>query len=264
MKTEKYNYAEVENLDKLAWFKQQNLELLRGELHGLYYPGYPHKRLDFTNGAGYILDGKYLNLPIGRWDTNAFPNVPDEETSSQMASKGLRFDSYGRPLHPWIEDLLQPDIGVVTGRGKYWDWGANYTADPIIIRHDFGEPRVLMITRGDTGHLALPGGFLKPGQTSYEAALDEANEEVFVDLSGVQGREVYHGILSDLRATAHAWPETTAYAFDLPDEFSCMLPDGNFKAGDDADEAFWLTRTEIQERVIGPHKLLIELALGEL
>jgi len=37
-----------------------------------------------------------------------------------------------------------------------------------------------------SGHIAFPGGFKKPGETSYETAVREAREEIGVDLSCVR------------------------------------------------------------------------------
>lgn len=257
--------TEGQSSETLDWFKEQNLQMLRGELQGLRYRGYPYEKLTIENGATLPQGFNAAYLPPGPWqvmDTRV--ESIDGDMVSDFRQKDYKLDSLNRPLHPWIHDLLQPAIGVRTGRGAYWNWGANRTADPVIVRHDLAEPKILLITRGDTGRLALPGGFVEGKDNAYETAVREAAEEAFLDIGRIAGREVYCGPLSDVRMTANAWPETTAYVFELPDDISRQLPDASYEAGDDAKEAHWLTYEETQERVLGPHRLLIELAFRDL
>lgn len=239
------------------WFREQSLVALRENLALVTYPGYPelHDRL---LGEGV----RHWALPLGVWETSegATPNVSEQV---DLISKDVRMDIYGRPLHPWVKDMLgDPKIGVVTGKGKYYHWGPNYTADSIILRHDQAEPQVLLIQRKDTKQWALPGGFIDGDEAALTAALRESLEETGIDLAAYnpEAREVYCGPLADIRVTAHAWPETTAFRFDLSDEAAAAIGD-KIQGSDDAQAAAWVNVNELAGQLFGSHKLLIQLAL---
>lgn len=245
------------------WFREGSLELLREQLAAQAYPGYPpqHERLWTEDDIWY----EPLQLPYGPWDTSegAVPTIPER---AELAAKGLHLDAYGRPLHPWLEEMLtNPAIGIVTGKGFYWKWGPNYTADPIVVRRDFGEPHVLLIERADKTGWALPGGFVDGDETGLEAAIREAREETGVDLQAYAPSVTvtYTGPLADLRVTANAWPETTAVRFDIPDTEAAKLPNGTWKGSDDALTAGWFPISELNTKLFGSHVLLIKQALNQ-
>lgn len=272
------------------WFKQQSLELLAQALGQTNYPGYPDQtdRLWFD---GVFDPYRPVALPLGASETSsgARPSVPESEV---LAKLGFELDIYSRPLHPWFFDMIEhPGIGVVTGKGFYWNWGPNYTADPIVIRHDLDEPHVLLIERSDGTGWALPGGFVDSGESSPDAALREASEETGIDIRAFRHnmQPVYKGPLADLRVTANAWPETTAFRIDLElstrrdyiylgEMMSCKhkekiyqrigrlaLPKSyskrSWQGSDDAKAARWVPISQIGQELFGSHKLLIELAL---
>jgi len=225
-------------------FALQCLEQLKQMLAQKQYANYPTQRLSYFNGAR--IENGVLCLPEGPWET------ADNGRAEPLALQE-------RPLHPWIDSMLaNPDIGVVTGRGAYWQWGPNYTADSIVVRHDLEEPCILLIRRSDTGQLALPGGFIDTNEPALTAALRETAEETSLDLASLNPlvRQVYTGPLADLRVTANAWPVTSAFRFDIPQ------PPPNLCAGDDATDAVWLPISQIHEHLFGSHRLLIELALN--
>ncbi len=245
------------------WFRDGSLMLLREQLAMRTYPGYPARteRLWTDDDAWY----EPLQLPYGPWDTSkgAVPTIPERE---DLTTRGLHIDAYGRPLHPWLDMMLtDPDIGVVTGKGFYWNWGPNYTADPIVVRHDLAEPHVLLIERADKTGWALPGGFVDGKESGVEAALREAKEEtgLAVEEFNPSCAVTYIGPLADLRVTANAWPETTAVRFDIPDAEADKLPNGTWKGSDDALTAGWLPVSELDTKLFGSHVLLIRQALGQ-
>lgn len=249
--------------DPIEGFKQASLELLAAQLARITYPGYPMLSERYCTQT---IDPDYVRIPFGSWDTSTHLGdmLLSPADKERLSYADYNHDSFGRPLHPWLEDMVtRPDIGVVTGKGFYWNWGPNYTADPIITRHDLAEPHVLLIERGDTGQLALPGGFVDAGEDSLVAAIREAKEESFVDLTALNPlvRPIYDGPLADIRVTAHAWPHTFAYHFALP-ENTPHLPEPNvpYRAGDDANTACWIPVSTVDAHVFGSHKLLIELA----
>lgn len=246
------------NHSQNEWFRQESLGLLTQQLRSIQYPGYPsmESRLWCED---YFEAMEPLVLPMGPWETSE-GETPTILERQNFANRRLRLDAWGRPLHPWFEDMLSADgIGVVTGKGAYWNWGPNYTADSIVLRHDKAEPHVLLIKRSDTGQWALPGGFINTREESLIAALRETNEETGLDLSGCNPvvTQVYCGPLADVRITANAWPETTAFRFDLLD----MTGIGDIQGADDATTAAWVPVSKIDQQMFGSHRLLIQLAL---
>ena len=158
---------------------------------------------------------------------------------------------------------MEPDLGVVTGKGFYHNWGPNYTADPIIIRTDTEEPMVLLIRRNDTGRLALAGGFIEKGESSLDAAFREAHEETLVNWTQFNPvvRQVYSGPLADVRVTANAWPETTAYAMLLDPTLSAQLTtEPSLGNSEEVQGVVWLPISEVDSSLFGSHRLLVEMA----
>lgn len=181
------------------------------------------------------------------------PIITRTETED-LAMRGYDIDEQGRPVHPNSELL---DTSAPNGKGAFYNWGPNYTADPIVITTE-ARPQVLLIHRNDTGDLALPGGFIdaKEQGAPITAAIRELEEETGLVLT-TEGTLVYQGVVKDPRATLNAWPETSAYLFKV----SAPLP---VKAGDDAHEAGWHFIDELPETVYGSHTLLIEKAMVTL
>lgn len=214
------------------------------------YPGYPTERFIMSIDESADLAG--IEIPDGPWVLNNSP-LPTHEQSIAFMNVGLKLDSIGRPLHPWAENLLSKESGgAVIGKGRYWNWGPNKTADPIVITKE-ARPRLLLITRSDTGALALPGGFVDQGEDPQLAAIRELEEES--GLKGVvNGQLIYSGPVSDARTTLNAWAETSAYLFtiDTPVEVS---------GSDDALDANWYYLDELPDTLFGSHATLVQYAL---
>ena len=249
----------------LEKFKELSLEQMEQIFPFETQPGYPTER--------FFSDQPVVDIPDGPWQTQQLDMPTAEETQAFMRM-GLRVDSIGRPLHPWLDQMVtNRNIGVVAGKGSYWNWGGlstdpdnnkrgNETADPIIIRHDLAEPHILLIRRGDNNQLALPGGFHDPGESLENAAAREADEEAFVPVGDrAKVQRVYDGPVADLRITAHAWPHTHATRFDMQKSQSRNLPIGPYKGGDDAKEAMWLTIPQVNQHLRGSHLILVRMAL---
>lgn len=183
-----------------------------------------------------------------REPTMNIPPLPTPEQTEAFINAGYTIDSVGRPLHPDY-DLL-PEQNQRTDKGGFWNWGPNYTADPIILTTE-ERPQILLITRQD-GSLAFPGGFVDPEEEPLQAARREAEEEASFT-THIPETLIYKGIVSDPRTSAHAWPETSAYLFEIPNPTP-------IKAGDDAKEAGWYYVDEITE-LYGSHYQLLQMAL---
>lgn len=244
--------------------KQRTLDYLKARLAEASYPDYPPQplRLWVARDELDAMTDDYgrLALPEGTWSVKPYKELalPNPDQIYDFADRNLKFDTYNRPLHPWIEEMItNPDLGVVTGNGFYWNWGPNYTADTIVRARDTGS--ILLITRGDTGQWALPGGFIDPSDPSTEdAAYREVLEETGVDLSDIDFIEVYEGPVGDIRTTANAWSDTTAFLAEVDREIECA-------GQDDAIHAAWVPESEVAERLnFGSHSLLVELALKQV
>ena len=180
--------------------------------------------------------------------------LPTEAETASLISKGYTVDAKGRPLHPF---MIEQGIELTTGKGFFRNWGPNYTADPVVMTTE-KRPRVLLIHRSDTGDLALPGGFVDPGEFAepVKAAYRELEEETGLTLN-IDAKLIYQGPVDDPRSTANAWPETSAYLFHIPEP----LP---VQAGDDAREAGWHYIDTLPENLYGSHASLIQQALESI
>lgn len=159
------------------------------------------------------------------------------------------------PTHPWLGNPAHTgDFQQVDGKGGFWHYGANRTADCVIMT-DEHKPRVALITRKDNGLLALPGGFIDIGETALVAALREAREEIGISLDDVYAEQIYDGPVADHRATQHAWPHTTAFRFLVADALTLT-------ASDDAADTGWYSVAALSpEQLHGSHHALIVQAV---
>lgn len=246
-------------------FKQESLLALGNQLAEMNYPGYPdfNDRLVCEDPS----TDPYLAItqPGAHWTED--PNglvVPVINNRN-----GHEIDVNGMQVHPWFKEMIRNKaIGGLAGRGFYYNYGENETCDPIVIRVDQAEPMVHIIERGDTGKLALPGGFRDQDEDPLLGSVREYTEETgdkldpFDPALVIDAFKVYVGALADLRVTVHAWPKTHAYGFILNPNYSKTLPLGRLKAHDDATWKEWKPASELND-LFGSHSLLARLALGK-
>jgi 8-oxo-dGTP diphosphatase len=243
-----------------SWWKQLTQELhktmsetvLHRTIEAESYPGYPTTRLVMDE---VVLDASgAIDLPDGPW-TKSNDNLPTPEKTQAFLDAGYSVDTSGRPVHPRIAEMLtNPEIGVITGRGKYWNWGPNRTADPIVITRE-ERPRILLIKRTDNGKWALPGGFVDEDELPQDASLRELGEEATLYLDE-PGTEIYHDVVADERTTANSWAETTAFIYVVDEALPVV-------AGDDAEDARWFPLDNL--RVLhGSHRMLVNRGLERL
>ncbi len=241
-------------------FIQQSLRSLAAQLK-IYRPeGYPSMGDRFRGNKHILVQSGRLELDAeGPW--NAGQAMPTDEELEEIEQMGYATDRFGRPRHPWYSKMAADiAVGVVMGKGFFREWGPNYTADSIAMQ----AGHVLLVRRGDSGLWAATGGFRdldkETGlwEESLEAAIRETSEEGNLDLSQHETpTQIFQGLIVDPRMTANAWPETTAYFFDLGDNPN--LPPVN--GGDDAEAAKWWPIEEArQTQLHGSHNLLIEMA----
>ncbi|MFZ1301310.1 MAG: NUDIX domain-containing protein [Candidatus Microsaccharimonas sp.] len=174
--------------------------------------------------------------------------LPTPQETEAFIAAGYNIDKLGRPLHPDLDIL--PEEQQNNGRGGFWNYGPNYTADPIIITTE-AQPKVLLITRKD-GTLAFPGGFTE-GEDPFEAARREAEEEAHYKAPNTRTL-IYEGIVTDPRTSANAWAETSAFLFEVPGT-SPVVGD------DDAQDADWYDANNVPKEMYGSHAALLKMAL---
>lgn len=156
-----------------------------------------------------------------------------------------------------------------------WGKGPFLTADAVIVQSGY----VLLIERGGdegAGQLALPGGFLEPGETLLDGAIREGLEEtnIFNTLEGVHGedpavdrrraemlRASLKGAMTfdDPHRSRRAHIVTQGHLFRLPDSHS--LP--RVRGLDDASQAFWMPISEVRpERLYDDHSFVLDKLLS--
>lgn len=120
-----------------------------------------------------------------------------------------------------------------------WGYGPHYAADAIVV---VNETKMLFIRRGKNpgkGKLALPGGFINPGETPYQAAVRELKEETGLDcvehgvkvgLSRLTNKPLQIVMNDPGRDTTRGIVVSTVFGFAYFGDESV------FKAADDADE----------------------------
>lgn len=260
-----YDNPELEARDEL--FKLRSLEHLATLLRQKQEVGYPTRGNRLKALGKFGISDDSLTIPFGEWDTTSQAEVlPPPEETEELRSLDLPIDRFGRPLHPWLASMLiDSRIGVATGKGIFYNWGPNDTADPIILRQQEGNDEILLVQRKDTGQWALPGGFVDTGEEAIDAAVREAQEEAGIDLEKLNPRvtEVYWGPVADIRITAHAWPNTTAYLFDIPGPTPSVIRQP-VEGDPEVMAANWFPVNQLHDtRLFGSHYQLIELALHE-
>ncbi len=175
--------------------------------------------------------------------------LPTPAEQKRFSALGLELDEMGRPLHPWRSRY--PDLQP--GKGRYWEWGPNYTVDPIILN----AGHILLVQRADNHLWALPGGFIDRGESPDQAGRREASEETGINDLPETSVEVYRGPVSDERSSLNAWADTTALLW-RPE--TRQQP----TASEESDDTAWLRLdTVAQLHLHGSHHDLISRAIAE-
>lgn len=174
-------------------------------------------------------------------------------------------------LESWMQGSqyirLVEEYNYVIGYKKQWE-SAPYP--PIFVTTDallYINQHILVIRRKQhpgKGLLALPGGFLNPGESLEEGCYRELYEETQINLSknelalAFSGKQVFDHPLRDSRGRII----THVYFFHLP---KSPLP--SLEASDDASEAFWIPVNhfyKMESDFFSDHALIIKYFLNTL
>src|SRR5574337_1450666 len=104
------------------------------------------------------------------------------------------------------------------------------------------EGRVVVVRRGHEplkGEWSIPGGVLEIGETLRAGAAREALEETGLVVEAGEVLEVLDRIVRDKEGRIQ-------FHYVLID-FLCRVTGGELRAGEDADEARWLSAAELDE-----------------
>lgn len=247
--------------------------------------GYPvlEDRL-FANTRGFRVEGTQVSIPsYGPWQVDDHanrtgssqmmdPEVPSikhlqmpAETAQRLRETGHTiFDQYGRPIHPNYDQLLgDRRIGLPTGIGFFWRYGANKTADAVVHRDNHNDDPELLLIRRKIGRLwALPGGFVNANESAVQAAYREAGEETELwDLRG-SARPIRQDLPVGQRTTIHAWCHNTVVLVDADQEY---LHDVDPSAASDAIDVGWFDEAARQKLdMFEDHSFYISAAMAGL
>lgn len=179
--------------------------------------------------------------------------LPSLREQAHFHEIGIEIDSLGRPLHPWRDQLHH----LAEGKGFYWQWGPNYTVDPIVISRDV-VPKILLVRRGDNGMWALPGGFIDGEESAPTAGRRELEEETGFTLATCEPTLCYQGPVLDQRSRLNAWSDTTALLWHCA-EIEAV------RSGDDAIDAQWVPLSQLRDlgALHGSHATLIDMAIRD-
>ena len=225
------------------------------------YEGYPRQKI--LAAVGFESETT-PTFPDGPWCASV-DQLPTESEQRLFVQGGYLLDKLGRPIHPWIGKMLtDKSLGVITNKGFYRKWGPNRTGDPIIISNEV-NPRIALVLRSDNRKWALAGGFVDPAdgtdpvQAGIKAAVREGWEELGLEeIFNLQPTIIYQGPVDDPRATAHAWPETTAVLLRTRGA-SKLHPNR-----EEVIDAGWFELNEIPKNLHGSHGFLIEQTLKQI
>jgi oxygen-independent coproporphyrinogen III oxidase len=128
------------------------------------------------------------------------------------------------------------------------------TVDSVVFALDLEkDPKVLLIKRGEHPFMncwALPGGFVRPGETIDAAAVRELAEETGITNVPLSMLKVF----SDPGRDPRGWVISCAYSAIIPAE-------GNLRYGEDSIDAQWFSVSELEnEKIAFDHAAIIKSA----
>jgi bifunctional NMN adenylyltransferase/nudix hydrolase len=165
------------------------------------------------------------------------PEVPASTLSKGVAEQLEQFKR-GEPFRSLLEETE-----YLADYPKQWGKGPFVTADAVVIQ----SGHILLIERGripGKGLLAVPGGFVDPGERIRDAAIRELREETGIsDGKGQIPPAMLASFIEDSRTTVFDAPNRSLRGRVITHVFLFRLPERRklftVKGGDDAAHASW-------------------------
>lgn len=189
-----------------------------------------------------------------------FQRIPEVPASTLSAGVAAQLDAFTRTAE--FRNLLE-EAEYLADYPKQWGKGPFVTADAVVVQ----SGHILLIERGRVpgrGLLALPGGFVDPGERIRDAAVRELREETAIgDAKGQIPPAMLASFIEDQRTRVYDAPNrslrgriiTHAFLFRLPERRKLFT----VKGGDDAAHAQWYRLGELSpEMFFEDHWSIIE------
>lgn len=161
-----------------------------------------------------------------------------------------------------IKEQLISDWQYEQDYGKKWGYGNHFTADACVVQ----SGHVLLIQRGkEYGHglWALPGGFINPRETTFNASVRELYEETKIKVPEkvLRGSVVKSHLFDEPYRSNRGRIITNAYYYRLSDYSE--LP--KVKGSDDAMNADWIPLAKVKNmrgQMFEDHYDIIQTLIG--
>jgi bifunctional NMN adenylyltransferase/nudix hydrolase len=226
-----------------------------GNNHGFTNSGWADFKVALT-GYGKDASSYYLKM-FPEWDMIQIESQYGTFSSSDVRARYFqRIPEVPVSILPagvasWLDEFkLSEDFRTLLAEREFLDdypskWGKGpfVTADAVVIQ----SGHILLIERGripGKGLLALPGGFVEPGERIREGAIRELREETGIsDSKGQIPPAMLASFIEDQRSMVFDAPNrslrgriiTHAFLFRLPERRQLF----KVKGGDDAAHAHW-------------------------
>lgn len=156
--------------------------------------------------------------------------------------------------------MLQEEAQYIVDYKKQWastPYPPTFvTVDAVVVHSN----HILLIERGHLpgrGLYALPGGFLDPDETLFNACLRELREETNISLSEAEWRAAYQSqqTFDEPNRSERGRSITQGFYFQLDD----AQPKPQVLGGDDAKRAFWVPLNQVRsEQMFEDHYAMID------
>lgn len=170
--------------------------------------------------------------------------------------QGYWLDQYDNPVpYAAVQMISEPQIGVLTGLGWYWQKGINQSSDLLLaVRPTPSDPWSLVAVerKDETNHdgmIAFPGGHNNKNEAGASAARRETSEETGLPQAMLGDPQRYEqlsaGLLVGAGATAHAMSGNEAFLHIVEGRDAEALLRTPLRVSNESHDVSWKTFTEL-------------------